>query len=113
MQIEMISGAYASGRIDSDTCKRGKATRITGTGGIYTGGSFVFESGLFVVGPLARSVDKVLEDVGDLLCAFRRAGVVDALVWSARIIHHTGRGRWLTLRLLAKYFSRTSGRLSI
>jgi hypothetical protein len=113
MQVEMISGAYASCRINSYTCKRGKATRIAGTGGIYTGGGFVFESGLFVVGPLARSVDKVLEDVGDLLCAFRRACVGDTLIWSARIIHHTGIGKWLALRLLARYFSRTNGRFSI
>jgi hypothetical protein len=113
MQVEVVSRTYASGRIDSYAGKGCQASRITGTGGIYTGGGFVFESGLFVVGSLARSVDKVLEDVGNLLCAFRRACVVDALVWSARIIQHTGRGRWLTLRLLAKYFSRTSGRLSI
>jgi hypothetical protein len=81
MQVEVVSRTYTSGRIDSYAGKRSQASRITGTGGVYTGGSFVFESGLFVVGPLARSVDKVLEDVRDLLCAFRWACVVDALVW--------------------------------
>jgi hypothetical protein len=70
VEIEMISGAHATGWINSYAGKWSQTSRIASTGGIDAGSGFVFESGLFVVGSLARSGDEILEDVGYLLCAF-------------------------------------------
>jgi hypothetical protein len=69
MEIEMVSGTHATGWIDSYAGKGSQASRIASTGGIDAGSGFVFESGLFVVGSLARSGDKILKNVGYLLCA--------------------------------------------
>lgn len=62
VQVEVVSGSHTSCRINSDARKRGEASRITGTGGIDVGRCFIFEAGLFVVGPLSGSDDQVLED---------------------------------------------------
>jgi len=69
MEVEVVPGAHATGWIDSYAGKWSQAARIAGTGGIDAGSGFVFESGLFVVGSLARSCDKFLEDGGYFLCA--------------------------------------------
>lgn len=79
VQIEVVSGSHTSCRIDSDARKRGETSRITGTSGVNVGRCFVFEAGLFIVGPLSGGDDQVLEDAGDLLYALGWFYMVDAL----------------------------------
>lgn len=79
MQIKVIPGSDTPCRINSDARKRGETSRITGTSGVDVSRCFVFEAGLFIVGPLSGGDDQVLEDTGDLLYALGRLYIVDAL----------------------------------